>query len=259
MAVLELYGKCKELGYCDCRGFFGCVDDGVKPKPDSDALKAAARQHETKVSENDVKRYADAMPEDLTGSLDHTLVDCEVCDRSHRPNHPHIANIEGDTPIDAAWEVAIQDRAIASAEQRELPNWLQDQLEGERRSYATKRTAANCDDCGKIKRSNHKCKGKPQAAPVEQKTVECEDCKASGELCVRHGGRWADYETPRGHDECIARQLPKPTPVIVPDPQPQPDQELTAIGTILKAVDGLGANQLKRVMNYVAARLEEGE
>ena len=29
MAVLELYGKCKELGYCGCRGFFGCVD----PKP----------------------------------------------------------------------------------------------------------------------------------------------------------------------------------------------------------------------------------
>jgi hypothetical protein len=29
MAVLELYGKCKELGYCDCGGFWGCHD----PKP----------------------------------------------------------------------------------------------------------------------------------------------------------------------------------------------------------------------------------
>jgi hypothetical protein len=26
MPALELYGKCKELGYCDCGGFFGCVD-----------------------------------------------------------------------------------------------------------------------------------------------------------------------------------------------------------------------------------------
>ena len=26
MAVLELYGKCKGLGYCDCGGFFGCND-----------------------------------------------------------------------------------------------------------------------------------------------------------------------------------------------------------------------------------------
>jgi hypothetical protein len=25
MAELELYGKCKELGYCDCGGFFGCI------------------------------------------------------------------------------------------------------------------------------------------------------------------------------------------------------------------------------------------
>jgi hypothetical protein len=37
------------------------------------------------------------------------------------------------------------------------------------------------------------------------------------------------------------------------------DRELAAIGTILNAVDGLGSNQLKRVMSYVAARLEEAE
>jgi hypothetical protein len=39
--------------------------------------------------------------------------------------------------------------------------------------------------------------------------------------------------------------------------QAEADPELAAIGTILKAVDGLGSNQLKRVMSYVAARLEE--
>jgi len=37
------------------------------------------------------------------------------------------------------------------------------------------------------------------------------------------------------------------------------DPELAAIGTILRAVEGLESNQLKRVMDYVAARLEEAE
>jgi hypothetical protein len=37
------------------------------------------------------------------------------------------------------------------------------------------------------------------------------------------------------------------------------DPELAAIGTILRAVDGLGSKELKRVMSYVAARLEETE
>src|SRR5215212_7822289 len=34
MAVLELYGKCKQLGYCDCGGFWGCHDPNPPaPKP----------------------------------------------------------------------------------------------------------------------------------------------------------------------------------------------------------------------------------
>jgi len=37
------------------------------------------------------------------------------------------------------------------------------------------------------------------------------------------------------------------------------DVELAAIGTILKAVDGLESKQLKRVMSYVASHLEEAE
>jgi hypothetical protein len=39
--------------------------------------------------------------------------------------------------------------------------------------------------------------------------------------------------------------------------QSEADRELAAIGTILKAVEGLGSNQLKRSMSYVAARLAE--
>jgi hypothetical protein len=39
--------------------------------------------------------------------------------------------------------------------------------------------------------------------------------------------------------------------------QGEADRELAAIGTILRAVEGLRSKQLKRVMSYVAARLEE--
>jgi hypothetical protein len=41
--------------------------------------------------------------------------------------------------------------------------------------------------------------------------------------------------------------------------QAEADPGLAAIGTILKAVDGLESKQLKRVMNYVAVCLEEAE
>jgi hypothetical protein len=54
--------KIKELGYCDCGGFLGCVDEESPAGP---------------------KRE---------------LVECEVCDRSHMHDHPHIVNIEGDVP-----------------------------------------------------------------------------------------------------------------------------------------------------------------
>jgi hypothetical protein len=47
MAVLELYGKCKELGYCDCGGFLGCVDDGrVQEKPDGVELDRVVKSLE---------------------------------------------------------------------------------------------------------------------------------------------------------------------------------------------------------------------
>jgi hypothetical protein len=52
MAVLELYGKCKELGYCDCKGFFGCVDPRPPaPKPVIENEIANARKAERETSE----------------------------------------------------------------------------------------------------------------------------------------------------------------------------------------------------------------
>jgi hypothetical protein len=80
MPVLELFGKCRDLGYCDCGGFLGCVSPA--------------------------------------------LVQCEVCDRSHAPNHPHIANIDGDVPIDDEPEEASGPARASVA--RELPDWLKE-------------------------------------------------------------------------------------------------------------------------------------
>ena len=30
MPVLELYGRCRAVGYCDCGGSNGCVDEEMK-------------------------------------------------------------------------------------------------------------------------------------------------------------------------------------------------------------------------------------
>jgi hypothetical protein len=153
-----------------------------------------------------------------------------------------------------------------------------------------------CDTCSKIKRINHNCKAQPKADTVEVADA-CDNCRRSGELCVRHGGVWSDYDTPKAGDERIAKTLPAPVSVMQSEPthncrkghprtlentyirsdgrreckeckryyhntgrpalQAEADPELAAIGPILKALEGLGSNQLKRVMSYVAARLEE--
>jgi hypothetical protein len=254
MAVLELYGKCKQLGYCDCGGFLGCVDlDGPGNHAPADRKSA--------------------------------LVECEVCDRSHAPSHPHITTIEGDTLIDDAEPVQRKPAPVIHIPppDDQLPDWLQEK-------EPFKQTT--CELCGKIKRSNHVCKGQPDNIQAV-KAEPCADCARTGELCVRHGGVWKDYDTPR-----VAKTLPAPVSVTQsethncrkghprtpentyirsdgrreckeckrhyqttgrPALTTEADPELAAIGTILKAVEGLGSNQLKRVMSYVAARLEETE
>ena len=239
------------------------------------------------------------------------MVDCEVCDRSHVPSHPHIANIEGDVPIDNAPEPKAETKVFGVLPpDQQLPEWLRnkpgsqtirpssgtaDQVDPTKlcqvcgKPWAPKhectvapvptfntkieprkaRTGGShdepkCDVCGKKKRSNHNCKGRPVAESVKV-ADECKDCKRAGELCVRHGGVWSDYDTAKGRpekgptDDRIAQERPKPLPIVMPQTTEQApvDRELAAIGTILKAIDGLEPKQLKRVMSYVAARIEE--
>jgi hypothetical protein len=238
MAVLELYGKCKELGYCDCGGFLGCVDPKPPaPKPVIENELANAMRAERKTS--DYHNYAYRQELDAIEQSEKALVECGVCDKSHLPSHPHIANIEGDGPIDDPSDEASGTSGTAIAmEQRELPSWLKDTpgsqairpsvKEPNREGYATKRNAPKCDDCGKIKRSNHKCRGTGSETTAAEK--KCEHCNAAGELCARHGGRWADYDTPRGAAASAARELPKPVSVAMPAPDaPQKlDRELSA-------------------------------
>jgi hypothetical protein len=275
----------QELGYCDCKGFFGCVDPRPPaPKPVIENELRNAMQAEREVS--DYKNH------NLKNEL--ALVECQVCDRSHAPGHPHIANIDGDTPIDdepgedrpgPVEPVVPRGRTIPA--RAGLPDWLKDKPE------------AKCDVCGKIKRSNHNCKGQPKAY-VARIAGMCEDCKSAGELCVLHGGVWSSYDTAKGQvDERVAESLPAPVSVMqsekthmcrnghprtpeniyirsdgrseckeckrvykknwTPVLPAEADRELAAIGAILRAVEGLGSNQLKRVMSYVAARLEETE
>jgi hypothetical protein len=172
------------------------------------------------------------------------LVECEVCDRSHLPNHPHITKIEGDISID---DPNPDEAAAAPAPEppRELPDWLRDKpaadvAEDDKHqqmcklcgkpwaprhdcnpAVATAARAFNgqiskyqtrCDTCGKIKRSNHNCKAQPKADTVEV-AERCGACKRAGELCVRHGGVWSSYDRPKVGDERIAKILPAPVSV----------------------------------------------
>jgi hypothetical protein len=85
LAVLELYGKCKELGYCDCSGFFGCVDPkppAPKPMIENELQNAMKAEDQT----SDYKNYAYRQELEAIEQSEGGLVECEVCDRSHLPN-----------------------------------------------------------------------------------------------------------------------------------------------------------------------------
>jgi hypothetical protein len=286
MAVLELYGKCKELGYCDCGGFLGCVDPkppAPKPVIENELRNALEAERQTSDYQNSNYRRELEEIEQSEGAL----VECEVCDRSHLSDHPHITNIEGDVPIDHEPQRQSEVQVFgALPPEDQLPEWLRDKpgTQAIRPSTGTAdqvdptklcqvcgkpwapkhvcnptdatvtkkrvmpyhmRQYARCDVCGRKKQSNHKCKGKVLAVEAAD---GCEDCKRAGELCVRHGGLWSGYDTPKG--EQVARQLPEPVPVTMPATVEEsaaavePDRELAAIGTILEAVDGLGQNNL---------------
>jgi hypothetical protein len=306
MAVLELYGKCKELGYCDCKGFFGCVDPRPPaPKPVIENELKAAMEAERQTSNYANSNYRHEL--DAIEQSEGALVECEVCDRSHAPNHPHIANIDGDIPNDdergddrpgPVEPVVLRGRVIPA--RAGLPDWLKDKS-GEDDGTRERNL---CEVCGKIKRSNHNCKGQPKADAVKI-AERCEDCERTGQLCVRHGGLWSSYDTAKGQpekaptDERVAKTLPAPVSVMHsegthncrkghprtpentyirsdgrreckeckryyhntgrPALQAEADRELAAIGAILRAIGELSQRELKRVMGYVAARLEETE
>lgn len=135
----------------------------------------------------------------------------------------------------------------------------------------SRRTQNLCDVCGRVKRSNHNCKG---AQPAEK---PCVYCVRAGEPCVRHGGERSSVRASRRYqerqkvaepvqqvqvDERVANTLPAPVPVIQSDETntgrpalpAEADRELAAIGTILAAVDGLAPDEVKRAFAYVADR-----
>jgi hypothetical protein len=178
------------------------------------------------------------------------LVECEVCDRSHAPNHPHITNIEGDTSIqDGPVEQKLAPVILLPADDQ-LPDWLRDKPAADateddkpkqicqvcgnpwaprhackgaeppqadfNRPVSPTLKQTKCEACGLVKRSNHNCKAQPKAHTVKV-AQGCDDCQRAGELCVRHGGVWSSYDTPRGATEPVARQLPKPVSVAMPE------------------------------------------
>jgi hypothetical protein len=230
MAVLELYGKCKELGYCDCGGFLGCNDpDHVGGRLSPSELDAARTAAKAEAMGEGHRKYDANEP--LVA-----MVECEVCDRSHAPNHPHIANIDGDVPIDdSELDDALEPQPTTST--RELPDWLKDkpgshairpaadtapnkptcgvcgELWASRHvckgaeqpgtsafdppigAPGSRRTQNLCEVCGKVKRSNHNCKG---AQPAEK---PCVYCVRAGEPCVRHGGERSSVRASKRYNE----------------------------------------------------------
>lgn len=216
MAILELYGKCKELGYCDCRGFFGCNDEeGSRLKP-ADPSKPHRINADPMASEQLTEKYAAMMTDDGSGSV---LIKCEVCDRSHHETHPHIANIDGDVPIDDADAPEVDETVEAP---RSLPSRLQDKPdEVSGQSKTAKSRQSTCPASGRIVRSNHRCKA---TNPTRTHAAD-----------------------PR-----VASELPLPISVI--QVTPQPDAELAALGAILRALEGLHDERGARILTYVLAR-----
>jgi hypothetical protein len=298
MAVLELYGKCKELGYCDCSGFFGCVDPRPPaPKPVIENELATAMKAEQEVSHYHNHNYRREL--EAIDQSQGALVECEVCDRSHLPNHPHISNIEGDTPFDDDEPVQRKADQLFRCRRR-TTNCLSGRGIGRRRrlrrtispgkyvrcaatrgrrgmhASVRKRRAQglsmaafrnlnrSATPAGKIKRSNHDCKAQPKADAAKV-ALGCDNCKRAGELCVRHGGVWLSYDTAKGQpekaaDERIALELPKPVSVVMAKPaELAPDRELVAMGAIVEAVRTLGQPEIKRILDYVAARFGGGD
>ncbi len=84
----ELYGKCRELGFCDCGGFFGCTDN-IKSRPDEDNLEA----HRVELHPGDSSpKIAQIEQSDMRGKTGRKCPACGVrLSKRHvckRPNSP---------------------------------------------------------------------------------------------------------------------------------------------------------------------------
>ena len=220
MAVLEYTENARNSATAIVAGF-RCVDpDHIGGRLSPEEL-ASARKSIKALAIGEGNRNYDAS--------DAALVECEVCDRSHAPSHPHIANIDGDVPID---DSDLGDAPQPAPIARELPDWLKDKPGSQMirpaaepsannptcgvcgepwasrhvckgaeppgmsafnppivKAHDPRRAETSCVVCGKIKRSNHVCKGAP---PAEKPCVYCE---RAGEPCVRHGGERSSVRT----------------------------------------------------------------
>lgn len=80
--IPELYAKCREIGYCDCNGTNGCIDDTtLVPAPteaEHERQMFAQAKMSKSYSNHNLKREL-AMPS--------TSGPCEVCGKQLRRNH----------------------------------------------------------------------------------------------------------------------------------------------------------------------------
>lgn len=209
MAVLELYGKCKELGYCDCSGFFGCVDPRPPaPKPVIENELATAMKAEQEVSHYHNHNYRREL--EAIDQSQGALVECEVCDRSHLPNHPHISNIEGDTPFDDDEPVQRKADPIISLPPPEdqLPEWLRDRPAEEVTEDDKPRQI--CQVCGNPWAPRHACIGKeaPGARAFNGRVSKSQSkCDACGQDQAQQSRLQGSAQGRRGKGRTGMRQL----------------------------------------------------
>ena len=147
----ELYGKCRELGYCDCGGFFGCFDPGGPRRKASKKELANPNYQPHHVSKRE--------PEDLEPAASRPAkppeLYCDICKKIYIGK-----------PLDHLR--AVHDRIITTDENGTDTYGRAPINPGRERSMRGKRNQKQCPDCGKYLRKDHVCKavGIQESKPV---------------------------------------------------------------------------------------------